>query len=118
LLEETALNRIAVARERYEQLVDGLPAGKLSQLSDVLTSRQADYTIGDDGWTVECPACGFDDAWLSWETELDSDEDGTFTAGLALLGLDCPRCRLSLDDSEVVAAEIDVDDPREPDYET
>lgn len=115
VFEETTRTKIEAAGATYRALVEDLPPDKRSQLSAILGSRQVHP--GDDGWTIECPACQCDDAWLSLEVDYDYDHEGGFPVGMVPSGLDCPRCRLSLDAYEVDAAGIDTDDPREQDYD-
>lgn len=115
--EAAVSEKVTAAKDAYHHLTNGLPEEKLKELNGLLTSRVF-QKLGDDGWEVECPACEYGDAWLSWEADYDYDYDGSVVGGVRLLGLDCPRCGLQLDGDEVEAAGLDTDDYREPpDYD-
>ena len=120
---ETAVRRkIEAAGQRYMQFVEGIGSEKVPQLTEFLVEL-AGPRPGDESVPEECPACGFDDARLSWEAEVDVEWDGSLYGGMVLRGLDCPRCGLELDAAEVEATAIDTmyyghedDDYREGDY--
>ncbi|MCR6706619.1 MAG: hypothetical protein NVV66_18665 [Cellulomonas sp.] len=104
-VQADAARKVNAARAAYEQLRAGLDVEKIRQLDSVLTSRSAPP---DEGWATECPACDYDGAWLSVETEYEYDREGMVYGGIRVLGLTCTRCGLDLDNREVDAAGVDT----------
>jgi len=115
-----AEQKVATATAYHAQLFDGLPEESQAALTRLLLDRTT-YTGGDYSWTVNCPACGHDDAELSWVADFDVERDGdgewVAVGGMALLGLTCPICGLELEGEEVEALGIDTVDPRDADDE-
>ncbi len=112
--KDIADHLIREARELYTKFTDGYNAEQKAEFDRFLVGING-VPHYDDGWEVDCPACGYEDAWLAQEAEVDQDFDGTFYSGMRILGLDCPRCRLSLDDLQLDAIGFDTNDYREPD---
>jgi hypothetical protein len=115
-----AEHKVATAMTFSVQLFDGRSEESRAALTRLLLDRPT-YTGGDCSWTVNCPACGYDDAELSWGAgfDVERDEDCGWVAvgGMALLGLTCPICGLELEGEEVEALGIDTADPGDTDDE-
>lgn len=118
-VKEAAELKVSEAADLYHRMVDGLDEERRASLLQTLSRREPDYGFSDDFWTLDCPACGYQDARLAWVADYDVERDSqggydAVSGGLALLGLQCPVCQLELDADEVNALGIDTDDPRDP----
>lgn len=116
-IARSARTKIEAARNRFEKFVETVGQDKISELTAFLAGSAREPT-GDESVTIDCPACDYEKAVLSWDAEVDVEWDGTVYGGMVLIGLDCPRCRLELDAEELETTDMDIEYvPPEPDWE-
>lgn len=108
-IERGAQVKVVVARENYGGL-----AGALSQETrEKWIAELADRPVpsSDVESRVDCPACELPYARVQWNADYEAVRDGdgwSYEGGLALVGLLCPICNLSLDAAEVGALGVDT----------
>lgn len=101
--------KVVVARENYNGL-----AGAVSQETrEKWITELADRSVpsSDVESRIDCPACELPYAWLQWSADYEVVHEGDgwgYQGGLALAGLLCPICNLSLDAAEVGALGLDT----------
>lgn len=97
--DETARAKILTARESYLRLVANLPAEKVTEIDQMLVIRPGP-SEGDVSQDQACPACGYQDASITFVEDFEIDEDGVGGSFLAPMHFYCPRCGLLLSSEE------------------
>lgn len=104
--------KVDQARDRYTEMVGPLVGDLRERVLTALRLRSS--TSGDAVDEVTCPACR-ETATVTWEWDADVEEEFpgeyTYSSFLALAGLLCPVCGLSLDATEMLALGIDPELP-------
>lgn len=115
-IEKVAKIKLISARMKYNELTETLSEETRGKLISELAERP--IPSSDVDFQTDCPACELPYARLQWNADFGSVHQGDDWSepGIALTGLLCPICNLSLDGAEVgvlgldTSMGLDVDD--------